>query len=543
MIPETICNIIEKGKNNTLEYQLTIASLNVPSHFHQYLGIFQQLDQKTEIQMVHLEKAFAILSSDLVEYLLNFIVLCFESSELSILDNMRKFFPTTTTTKTNKSKVPKSSIVVEEKIDIAYCFYLPLFSRINIYFSEIHLLASVYSACIGRNIYFGNDIHSYSSLLNKYKTKFWDLCTEILRGLECNLQKKEHIRGYVLESTRKIDKKCKYRLERYVSRDDQIITNAKLPIIEFFYNNDKQFGVFNISEHAKILVKEREIKSDTVRYAFSVFMYEKLDESQILKCINSEYVFNVCNNLKKKNPSSHSQVIINRIIHWIQKYPTIIKNLSQNIHQYVTAFISLMYLCFSLRHCSKHLGDCIISQAFNKNNFDYLFKDRYKSFKKDTGNNKPDNMLVSYITSFTLNKLVDDDFIFNILYCGLYKYMFSDHYYRNSVDRCRKGDREWYSIKQKTKKDNRGTYQRRDNFCFSIFGLPKYNIRNRTCYKYFFSHLGINTEHSKSIDYALKLNTPINAGSKPDAFRFLGKVANRNKPNPRSTRLFNLALI
>ena len=503
-VAKHICNIIEKGENGVLTYNLTSKIQEISSMWHPYFGIFQQIDLIVT-NKYSLEYAFVLLSSSSADYLLNFVVMYFEEHcHFPSNGYISNYFP------------PRSQNSIWNNYSSYWAiFYTGIFNRISVYNSDIHIRAFVYILCFGED-------SSYvpTSIIKAKNTK------------EVN----SYVRTYVMADKKHLSEDLRLMIRSTLFRRCNIITDLGDILTEFCYVNEKTLGLFCLKKYKQLFVSKNilsnHLPSDAIELALSVFKYETLDGLQVLACLNSTYVLNY---LKREKyflicDTETRNIIMHRISYWLQKSPTLVLGhyFDSNIKTCPNAFLSLLCFFNTSPHVGRVLTFPFLSKIFTKRNFEYLIHEP-SSLCNSCNSCDIINLMANILGP---NKLIDDDFVLTMLYNGTYEKTKFSHKHSGIFVVCNTPGIIWYDFSEKYPHGNLpksflNYSKRRNSLRFKIIGLNCNTIRNRICIRHFLFKFGINDLHLKHIKL---VNSKLSKDVSDKPFWALNIIIQRHKP-------------
>ena len=380
-----LSELISVSMNNGLRYNF-FHYANGSSDFNPCLNMIAKVGELlNNIDMNITTKLVQELPTKQLEFLLEFVVFYFEVGDAWLTRLLTRIL--------NDDKLKK--------------LFNILYRTIDIYRSDIHILAFLYLTYLGHLRRF----NTIGSFILEHPDEI----------------KKTYIRKHILNSSkiRTISIDCKQeilKVARYKSTNDFLI---------FCYNNNKIFDLFyQINIIANILSSE-----DVPNYAISIgtskavietFLYSKLNVYQILACLNTNDDYF----LTKIIGGCTDAFVINRIAKLIKTYPQLPSIINSNMILYRRAFI--IYCCFlnkMLKYAckkthtyknevSRDVYDAVCG-LINKNNVEIISENFLLS---GINSYVADNIFREIIFSvFLSNKTIDDSFILRILYNGVYE--------------------------------------------------------------------------------------------------------------------------
>ena len=443
----------------------------VPPVFIPCLKILKNVcDLLQNIEIGAATTLFQDLPTKQLEFLLEFVVFYFEVGTDILKVFLRRMFPEN-----------------NELSQLKRLFSI-LYKTIDIYRSDIHILAFLYLTYLGPSQYF--DILPINTL-------------------ECpDETKKLYIRKHILSSlkTRTISPQCRGVIRTVghnKSSDDFLI---------FCYNNNKSFDIFyqislidNILSHGDVANKIISVR--TSKAVIESFLYSQLNVYQLLACLNVNDEYFLVNTMYK----TADAFIVNRIAKLVKKHPQLPSIINSNMHLYKRAFV--VFCCFlsSALNVASHkiqktkpwclyknkllaAASVIAHEMINKKNVDFILEN---CLTNDV--NKYTFCTIfreSIVPIFLSNKTIDDSFIFEMLYNGNYEKTFyslpiqnmSRRLYLCSTKR-KNTSYVWYNIAKKHNHHNKISN-------VEINGLVSQNvIRPNISISHFLFKFGINKHH------------------------------------------------
>lgn len=400
---KAICDIIEQGKNGTLSFTLTDKLKTIPDEYHNYIAILCHLCEIVTTRD-QIREAFSNLKPELFDYLLKFVIASFEKQEAAELRYIHVFLPVGNNP--NKHSEPKC--------DVIYLYYYFLAFSIDVYRSDLHVLAHLYLAHLGEYLYFNSKSSNYTSCSTTMKT-----------FIEKNVQRKKRIETCILVDSRHLSKECKKKIVREIYDNSEIITNDLLNnnlLAKFCYNNESKLGVLKIEYHTKKLVNVEPLSGvlplETIHFSLGEFQYCKLTMPQALLCIDSKYVSDIL--MRRHEEADVHRLIKNRINYWINIFPEFTEYLNSSIRfgVHYNAFLSLCIFWYKLKSKEKILIKPIFDRLFVRDNLVKLLNNNI-FFSRCSNQSDIFIMISILIDAFYPTKLVDGDFILNVMYIKL----------------------------------------------------------------------------------------------------------------------------
>lgn len=397
-LSQKIIDVIKQSKNGTLRVVLNKSGTkSLPASYKPFLMVLHKLRDlaPTETQ---LNASFKILDPDLIDYLLEFVVTYYEKRSVycHVLSFPERFLPTLDKRHNNSSNF------------LCY-FYRSLYNCLDVCRSDIHLMAFIYFS-------FMASILSICPLLTDLTTqrdhKTW--CNTLNNNFLSYGTINKHFERACLVSPRVLDGECKGVIKRYLCKNNEIIVTINI-FGSFIYNNDEFLGIFNKRKQYEILNSQTDsIGSDALYFALSIFEYDKLNEYQILSCINSKTIYYVIKSQTIDRPLNRNCTIIcDRITYWLQKYP-LCNIIINNLKVYKTATLVFCYLHYLARF-GKTLGiSPQIGSFFNRDTFKIMFNDVIEDCRES--NYPLGNTFAALINTYSSNKLMDDFLMMCIVY-------------------------------------------------------------------------------------------------------------------------------
>ena len=557
-LPETFCNIIEQAINGTFKYKTTDFLQKIPDAHRVFYKILNQLIHEAT-QVDQIRDIISSLEIRHVDFLLEHLVDYFEKKDSGELLHIERHC---------------------NRHVFLYHFYVELFNRIDVKRSDIHFLANIYVTFLG-------DIYLFSGASVIAKDLFADWSSKKRDEIKNNGELDKFLREYVLTKLRIVDPKLKHLLEKSlfmnIAAVNPLSCSKKLqnpcrkeprrgepstPKILYCSRNFEKpqqetikmlqnKGATNIVPKKKTIRKIKTSVNDkstsqnsvggkllsnlpgkTIVKALSDDEYKELSVLQILAVLNSTYVLN---NLKKGDDSNIFRSIITRTTYWVEKVPDISMNINKNIEVYCKAFLSLSYCWNFVRHgvfgVRPNRRVSAINTIFVRDNLNYLLEHNILPNIKTNHNGGSQIVKICYNT-FSTNKLVDDDFILNILYCGLYKKIFSPTRSAHGFGNRNLGDLVWYYFDQDKYQVKLHGIQKKKHI-LNITGLSERVIRNEVCLAHFLSKFGFRKYHQKYIIGSTQKRRYESEDNVP--FHLLAPLVRHTKPKKLQT--FTLKLI
>lgn len=413
-------------------------------------------------------------------------------------------------------------------------FYRQLYLKVDIERSSLHVLAFVYMMRLNKYVFERPGLSHMQSHIQNYNWTW-------LAKLEKNDQINKIICNYILKIPRILNKDFKILLRNNVFNKSNGRSYYSDPILIFFFNNETNFLIFN--EYDELLKSRNSISfcPRTIAFGLRCFNYDQLNVLQITNCINSKYFIKCLtqNNtiffLSTRNIREYwDEKISFNLNYWISTFPEIINIINKNVYNYRHAFIFLTY--FSITNLCHEGTKLIITKLFNKNNLNFISKQNIFATIVEIFDS-PVKINILFIEEFTKLKVADDEYIYTILYSGLYHQYVKDHVFVHycAIGRPQNEQFVWYDIHV----GGTGLVKPFSAPEISIIGLPKQQIRKTICFQHFLNKYKINDDHLKCIQ---KLKKKLEHSTKSDlAFKLLGEISSTKKSS--SSKQFLLGLI
>ena len=466
-INQSISEIIEHGKSGKL-YVLPVALKQVVLVFRPYIGLFNKINKIIK-SSTQLTTALAILTPELLEYLLEFVILFFEKGCNAIFQMESHFTP----------KKGHTDSIIRTIFDFLYRNYIDMNK------SDDHVLAYLYLSYLSNTSDFG-----------------YMLSANYKENISRNSIKTNFVENYILKSdnARQLSMFCKKSLFRIiaVNYNSDTILPENLILSKFCSNNDKKLKIMEFKKTTPLLRVQNEkglhkkINSDDVSLVIGSYLYKTLNIFQALLCLNS-----TCFNSKLVSSNGVLKLLLRtRISEWITKYPDIIDYINSEISFYWYAFLNICYFWNNIKgdSLSRYFG-----RLFCKANLEYILSEVCKP--KNSFCDVMSDSFETWMKAFPIFKVIDDEFVLLLLYSKAYSKRYS---YASGVGHLRSARHSkqlkpiWYIINDvnNLNSDERGYNVGSSGLHIKIHGINNGTVvRRQLCIDHFASTFGIDQHH------------------------------------------------